>query len=107
MMRKFTRLASIFFLSLLLLKGIMSIVPSLSSSLKDLFANELVAETETEQKGSTKLAELNSTEELFDYISFTVVSAPAIVVSGNIITDINDNLSSICLDTPTPPPNRL
>lgn len=108
MTRNFTHFVSIFFLSLLLLKGVISVVPSFSSSLKDLFAKELLAESESEQKkGPAKIFEANPTEELFDHIGFPVIAAPIIAVSGNLTADISDDLSNICLDIPTPPPNRL
>lgn len=85
----------------------MSVVPAFSSNLTNLFAKELAAESETEQKkGAARVAEASVTEELFDHVTIYTVSVPAEQGSLKRLVDIDINLPNVCLDIPTPPPNR-
>lgn len=107
MSKRIVHIISIFFITLLLAKGIGSATPLLFSGNDDTTQIELLSETEPEEqkRNGSKSVETSPTEELFDH-TFNA-SSFVYIKTGRRIQNISPEgfLLRICLEIPTPPPN--
>lgn len=107
MSKRIVHIISIFFITLLLAKGIGSVAPLLFSGNDDTTQIELLSENEPEEqkRSGSKSFETSPTEELFDHTfnsSHFVYIKTAKTVKA---IPADPYLPTICLDIPTPPPN--
>lgn len=107
MSKRITHIISIFFITLLLAKGIGSLAPLLFSGNDDTAQIELLSETEPEEqkRNGSKSFETNPTEELFDHTFNSSHFVYIKTASAIQATSTEAFLPHVCLDIPTPPPN--
>lgn len=108
MSKKRKHIISLFFIVVLLFKGVATLTQIFPSALNDRVKTELLAETEPEQKkGSSKTSESSVGEELFDDTIFICNAVPSLISLKKSTDHTDSDLSCVWLDINTPPPNDI
>lgn len=101
------RIFSLGLILLLLVKGLSSLLPVVSSMLDNIVLTEIQAESEQEnqKKSNSKMIETELIEDVFEKPHFCYAELSDYPVSSKCIMDSTYSLQMVHLDIATPPPD--
>lgn len=109
MKERIKQLLSLGLILLLLIKGLSSLLPVVSSALDNTVLTELQIETETEnqKKSSPRAVETEIIEDIFEKPHFCYADLSHYPTSSKCITETQHSLQMVHLDIATPPPDAI